>query len=553
MSLKMNPSPQPPSDTPEPEAPQSAPAGQAVRTDGPDSLSPPDRWELPVASPVDAQISHTYDRQPQLPPPVVSQPEEPVQLPLEPPRRSLKKPLLGLLAAALIMLISGAAVFAFIYNRPAQAVDDALYKLLSAPAVPSDGSLVVKQGDAFSIEATYVQSVDADGENAVNIDSNIKIDQTSYNLKTALITDTEASYHVRLDGVGKLLEDIGRGDSGAAWTASMLTDFAKMIDSKWIVIKQSDFSSGGDEAEEGKPSPMQCSEDVLSNLRGDSRQLQELTARYQDNRFIIVVKTVGVETIGGAPHNRYVLRVDEATLRSFAESLKDTEVFKKLDACWGGELARSYDPESIAKGFVADEGEELTYELWVDMFSHEPGRMKVVSMTKDGGVELTINPHFDKRTSVEVPQPDKTVPELQTELQNLLTVQLNDRSTRLGRTGALARDAERKNDIVAVAAGLEAYYTEKGYYPTPAQLDQPNVFTTLKSVNLDALQAPSQSNYSLVFAKNLGVQAPTKDQYVYQPLNAEGVLCSTDKKCTRYILWYFYESDQTIQKHQSLH
>jgi prepilin-type N-terminal cleavage/methylation domain-containing protein len=116
-----------------------------------------------------------------------------------------------------------------------------------------------------------------------------------------------------------------------------------------------------------------------------------------------------------------------------------------------------------------------------------------------------------------------------------------------------ARNRERANDIDAIARSLEQYYrTQSGAngasYPNSA-----TTATALAAIvkDNDIVIAPRQTTNSLVVATSNAAQTPTISQYIYQPLNANGTLC-TAVPCARYKLYFRQESSNTIVTKDSL-
>jgi prepilin-type N-terminal cleavage/methylation domain-containing protein len=132
-----------------------------------------------------------------------------------------------------------------------------------------------------------------------------------------------------------------------------------------------------------------------------------------------------------------------------------------------------------------------------------------------------------------------------------------------------ARDNERASDIASIAKYLESFYTTDGpwganlgVYPS---IDLPNGDSdfyqeALDGVDLKALSAPGIDDPTQTFipATNNDQTAtgvtpqPTIDQYVYQPIDGSGALC-TSTDCRKFNLYYRTEGDDTIHKVTSLH
>lgn len=103
-----------------------------------------------------------------------------------------------------------------------------------------------------------------------------------------------------------------------------------------------------------------------------------------------------------------------------------------------------------------------------------------------------------------------------------------------------ARDTQRQTDTNALFTQLEAYYNEKGGYPTLAQWNSIASATTLfKGVSEDALVAPNPATPT-TFAWRATATTNTADDYDdYGYVVNAG--CVTADKCTSFTLWYTKE------------
>jgi len=123
---------------------------------------------------------------------------------------------------------------------------------------------------------------------------------------------------------------------------------------------------------------------------------------------------------------------------------------------------------------------------------------------------------------------------------------------------ASARDSERKTDIETIAMHLETFYTfgtdastTTGSYPSTSIIGQEKTF--LRDINPKSLATPGASSSSLIAAtNNLQTAAdiapqPTISQYVYQPIQSDGTLCTLDEQeCRKFNLYYRLEADNTV-------
>lgn len=132
-------------------------------------------------------------------------------------------------------------------------------------------------------------------------------------------------------------------------------------------------------------------------------------------------------------------------------------------------------------------------------------------------------------------------------------------------TQARARDDERKADIAAIGSALESYYkvgttgsTSYNRYPaTTITASEAAIRAALRDVNTNSFIAPDSLSTTATFVpatNNTQTAAgvtpqPTTAQYVYQPLDSSGALCTLDAtECRKYNLYYRLERENTVYK-----
>ncbi len=129
-----------------------------------------------------------------------------------------------------------------------------------------------------------------------------------------------------------------------------------------------------------------------------------------------------------------------------------------------------------------------------------------------------------------------------------------------------ARDVERKSDVASIVNHLEIFYkngistsTSVGRYPSTLLLatGSTSITTFLPDIDLLTVTAPGAASVDTSFipATNnvqttTGVTPlPTISQYVYQPIQTDGSLCSTElQECRKFAIYYRLELDDTIIK-----
>lgn len=123
---------------------------------------------------------------------------------------------------------------------------------------------------------------------------------------------------------------------------------------------------------------------------------------------------------------------------------------------------------------------------------------------------------------------------------------------------ANARDAERKSDLETIAIHLETFYTSGmdgsislGRYPSTNELldDANNIKIVLRDIDSASIKAPGSDSVALIAATNatqtsIGVTPPISiTTYIYQPLQSNGLLCTTSAQdCRKFNLYTLLEN-----------
>lgn len=94
-----------------------------------------------------------------------------------------------------------------------------------------------------------------------------------------------------------------------------------------------------------------------------------------------------------------------------------------------------------------------------------------------------------------------------------------------------ARDTERETDIKALQGQIEAYYAQKGNYPTRTNVNDATWrAANMKGLDAEALKDPKGSTQTLA-------AAVSSTQYRYDVLNASDASCESDETtCVKYTL-----------------
>lgn len=129
-----------------------------------------------------------------------------------------------------------------------------------------------------------------------------------------------------------------------------------------------------------------------------------------------------------------------------------------------------------------------------------------------------------------------------------------------------ARDTERKVDVEATSNHLETFYKNgSAASPTPGRYPSTQLLangeTSIKSflvdIDLASVTAPGASSVASSFLpatnstqSETGVSPqPTTSQYVYQPIQSNGALCTAEsQECRKYNIFYRLEGESSVKK-----
>jgi len=112
----------------------------------------------------------------------------------------------------------------------------------------------------------------------------------------------------------------------------------------------------------------------------------------------------------------------------------------------------------------------------------------------------------------------------------------------------MARDNQRASDTSVIANRLEQYYRTNAVATGATYPDASTNSATFLTIvgDHDAVTAPDQEDVSLKSATSSGTPNPTVSEYIYQPLNLDGSLC-TSVPCVRFKLYYRTEDVDTLK------
>jgi hypothetical protein len=562
------PSPEVPQ-TPDPEPP-AAPAelGQVVNpVITPQPLTP--STSQPVV------IGPTPGAGPQPGPEVyTSTPPEIISANSQPPGKTklYKKPLLAVPLALLVLLAGSAGAYFGYYlpNQPQNIWKTALtrtgkgYDKLTQYAVTqfkADSGLKLdgkfQTSGFFSSDGTFSGDSDKDnGEFTASVSAGgVKVNTDVRLLKSSTSTP---DIYFKIDGIQ------GLGDLVSGFIGPQYKNAINNLNGKWYFIDHSLF----DQISSGNGNNLQISSaDVNSVLKaiGDASKQNVFTSD-PDKMAFTVKKEVGKEKQDGRSVYHYVAGINKDNLKNYINALCDNLKQSNLKKYFNGDAQSTADAIgcSTASKSVDNFDTSRTADVWVDLHTKLIHKVRITDTknkdnyfelaqdyqggdkfpfamnfhSKDSGLtndssinltldtkanslefkaqttdsgadnlkasaELTISPHSGK---VNVQKPDGA--------ENIIQL-LNDLGFAdivNGQVQSQAADTERKTDINALQGQIEAYWADKGFYPTLTKINDPNWrATNKKGMDPEALIEPAGTSQKLA-------ASPAAHVYSYQAL-----------------------------------
>lgn len=337
-----------------------------------------------------------------------------------PARARSPKMMIGIVLAALIVLLGGGSVFAytFWYQNPDKVVHDAVMNAVQAKSLTATGKISYKTNGATVDIALNTHSKDGNGE--VSADAKIIIDNDTMkhdftaNGTVRVVNDT---VYVKLKGIKTIVEDM-TGESGGQ-IPSYATSIFNKIEDKWISIKPSDYQ----EMDESIAKQQTCVTDLMKKLQSDKKMTNELTQLYKNNQILVIQDKLGSRKVNNIDSLGYKVTANKDAAAGFARGLEDTAFGKELKNC-NGDIDFKEIANNIAKDSSSDKNTPAI-ELWVSSFGHTITEVNVNGKEDNGNdsLSLMMQPTFNKAEAVEAPTDATPLKTILEDIQSLLKAQ----------------------------------------------------------------------------------------------------------------------------------
>ena len=343
--------------------------------------------------------------------------------PLAAPKKSRKKLVAIIIAAVIVLLaLGGGVAFAVWYTSPQKVLNDSLVNLMNTPPKSADVTAAV------SVEDTnFKVSVTSFSDGAGNAQANIKFDVTSggtaVNINVDAIAAKNGDLYIRINDAKKLVAQFTQGSPEAA---EMFEGVLTKVDTKWVKITKADLEKLNNEE---KSPDSECVSKAITAFQNDAGQKKEVSDLYAKNQFVTVKEQKADETIDGRNSFHYVLDADEAKAKSFAEGMKQTQIYKKVKDCLGD----SFKDEDSNETKDAADDTTTSVEVWIDKSTRQMSKLNLTASSEKDKGSAKIDAILGYKTkSITLPTTTTSLDEVQQEFQNIFGGSAEDDESVLG-------------------------------------------------------------------------------------------------------------------------
>lgn len=328
--------------------------------------------------------------------PVLGTEQQPSSVVLSPAKSGGKKKYIiaGLVSIITVGLLGGGAFAYTTYQKPENALLEAVGKALSAKQVnvktTVTSDFVYTAGDTkikFD-KLTFTTGVERTPKIDENAELNLTYDGKSVSLKAAVLATDKGEVYFRVSN----LKDTIQKTIGADMKMTAKADeYLAKIDGKWAKYTLADLKK--DNPDSAKT--VQCTLDTYKKYKDDKKAIQELVDLYKKNQFVVVKGDPIVKdgNIG------YVVDIDKTKSKAFEKASSDTALAKELDACDGSKTKAASDEMDTSDQATpaSSEDPKTTTTVWISQWGHvlRSVETKTTNLSGAGDTKFTITTRTD--------------------------------------------------------------------------------------------------------------------------------------------------------------
>jgi hypothetical protein len=324
--------------------------------------------------------------------------------------------LIGLIIAGVLVVLGASATLAytFWYQNPEKIVTDGIVKAIKAKSVIYTGLFNMTGDNAVKVEVTG-KAKGASQE--VDVKVTYKQNDKTVMLGGNGLYDSKGDVYFKVTNVDTLLK-LYLNSPGDPAVQRVLDDLIAKINNQWIRISADDIKLFSESAAKSQ----KCANDVVTKMQNDNAMTAEIAEVYKKHRFITVEKNLGNQngSLG------YLLNADNAVAKAFTIEMKNTQVYKAMQAC---DSEFKIDENEMFKDSTNSASDNTKVELWMDRWSHQITKFNVEDTQGENKTTMTLEPTFDaKMDDIKAPEKSITIQQLQSDIEALMQSTMSTQS-----------------------------------------------------------------------------------------------------------------------------
>lgn len=300
---------------------------------------------------------------------------------------------LGVIVAAAVVALGAGSAAAYygviVPNQPENLLKKSVENTLKLDKLSGSGKL------EFSSKETDNKSVIVDyslkGDNNSNT-SEITLEGAYSGVKLPIeMRSVDKDLYVKVGDLGsiKSVAELAQPGSGA-----LVDTIGEKIANQWIEIDESLIKQAVKEDS--------CD---LSSLKLSDQDIEQIMKIYGDNAFA-TIKNSSDEDVNGVATKKLDLGLDQSKAKSFGNELKNTEIYKKIDACSDVDEANK-EADDAADDFKGT----ANFSVWVDKGSKQIAKIALdVSEEGEGTFKMDFTVNDDE---INITKPENAKPALE--------------------------------------------------------------------------------------------------------------------------------------------
>lgn len=316
--------------------------------------------------------------------------------------------LAGGVLAGLLLLGVGAITYSQWYQHPQKIITDSIINALQSDSLKYSGDVALSGDMAANV---LVNGAIANGAGIVSAKMTFDVQNKPLTLSADGLIDNKSDLYIKVKDVRKLADTYlaQLPDNSRTIIDGLITS----LDNKWVKISANELKTYSKDAGQAK----ECLTAIANKIQNDRAATREIGDAYRKNQFIVIAEKLGSKdgSLG------YSLSADKERAKAFTKAIKQTSIYKELIACDDdftlneNELFESNNKDS----------NDARIELWVDRWSHQVTKLRVLNKTENDVKAKTIlelKPTFNQLVDVAAPTSFTTLEQLTSDLQKTLQV-----------------------------------------------------------------------------------------------------------------------------------